>query len=508
MDTWKFYDITHRDHVICNPTSLQSIEEIVRLVELPDQPRVLDVACGKGEFLLRLAERYGGERGDGFRGVGVDISPYHIAELREAARKRVPAADLELLEMDGADYRPEPGTFDLASCIGASWVFGGHRNTLRALREAARPAGLVLVGEPFWRSEPDPAYLAWSGRRRDEFGSHVDNVDAGVDEGLVPLLAFVSEGTAWDRYETLQWRAAARWATAHPDDPDLPELLGRVDRSRHAYLTWGRDTLGWALYLFACPGPFGWELNRSSHRRHPAGGDSWRQHRLPQLPVHRSRCRRLRRRLGSQRRAAGHLLRQHVVQRRLATTDHVRHELAHRHVLLALAPVPAPREQDPDARALGRILERERRDGLEAVGHGRAVGHVVGRPPVEDLLDQDVLAVHAVVRRPDPAPRRGRQLVHAGRRRPASCGRMRGSVMNDQTMSRGAGWIDSKTYPASRSVTMTRRRSQLGGPRRPEVVDPAGHLAQVVVRLAYSASSRARRGRRPSRRCTRALNRA
>ena len=21
MDTWKFYDITHREHVVCNPTS-------------------------------------------------------------------------------------------------------------------------------------------------------------------------------------------------------------------------------------------------------------------------------------------------------------------------------------------------------------------------------------------------------------------------------------------------------------------------------------------------------
>ena len=36
---------------------------------------------------------------------------------------------------------------------------------------------------------------------------------------------------------------------------------------------------------------------------------------------------------------------------------------------------------------------------------------------------------------------------------------MAGSVMNDQTMSRGAGCTNSKTYPASRSVTTTRLRS-------------------------------------------------
>ena len=89
--------------------------------------------------------------------------------------------------------------------------------------------------------------------RRDQFGTHEENVDTGVDEGLVPLLALISNGDEWDRYETLQWRAAARHAASHRDDPDIPELLERVERNRHEYLAWGRDTLGWALYLFARP---------------------------------------------------------------------------------------------------------------------------------------------------------------------------------------------------------------------------------------------------------------
>jgi len=254
MDTWKFYDITHRDHVVCNPTSVAKLDELIGLLDPPAGPRVLDIACGKGEVLLRLAERYGsGPGGGGFQGVGVDISPFHIAELRAAAAQRIPDADLELLEMGGADYRAEPGSFDLAVCLGASWIFGGHAGTLRALRDTTRPGGQVLVGEPFWRTEPDPAYLASSGLRREEFGTHAGNVVAGVAEGLVPLLALVSNGDEWDRYEALQWRAAGRYAAAHPDDPDVPELLARVERSRHEYLTWGRETLGWALYLFARP---------------------------------------------------------------------------------------------------------------------------------------------------------------------------------------------------------------------------------------------------------------
>lgn len=253
MDPWKFYDITHRDHVVCNPTSLGKLAELIGLLDLPAGPRVLDIACGKGAFLLGLAERYGGPQGSGFRGVAVDQSPYCVAELRAAASERVPQADLTILEQDAAAFQPEPGSFDLACCLGASWIYHGMRGTVTALSEAARPGGQVLVGEPYWISPPEDAYLASAGLAREEFGTHTANVEAGVEAGLVPLLALTSNLDEWDRYETLQWRAAARYAVVHPDDPDVPELLARVSRSRHEYLTWGRDTLGWGLYLFGRP---------------------------------------------------------------------------------------------------------------------------------------------------------------------------------------------------------------------------------------------------------------
>ncbi|MFX1475112.1 MAG: class I SAM-dependent methyltransferase, partial [Promethearchaeota archaeon] len=58
---------------------------------------------------------------------------------------------------------------------------------------------------------------------------------------------------AWDHYEPQQWLAVDEYLRAHPDDPDNPELIERSQRSKENYIRWGRETLGWAIYLFRNP---------------------------------------------------------------------------------------------------------------------------------------------------------------------------------------------------------------------------------------------------------------
>ncbi len=76
MDMWKYYDITHRKHIICNPTSEAKLSELMDLVLLDRGRQVVDVACGKGEFLIQIAEKYR------VRGLGIDRSPYYLEEAR------------------------------------------------------------------------------------------------------------------------------------------------------------------------------------------------------------------------------------------------------------------------------------------------------------------------------------------------------------------------------------------------------------------------------------------
>jgi len=248
MDKWKFYDITHKRHVLCNPMSLGKLDRLIRLIELPPEAKVIEIAMGKGEFILRLAESYG------VSGIGIDISPHCIADAEGKRSARTPGARLTFKEMDGAKFTPEAAeSYDLAACIGASWIYGGHKQTLEALSRMAAPDGWVVVGEPFWLQEAPAPYLEAIGVNADAFGTHADNVATAEGLGLQLVHALAGNTDDWDQYEGLKWHAVDAYARSHSDDPDLPEVVRRVAEEKTAYLNWGRDTLGWAIYLFRRP---------------------------------------------------------------------------------------------------------------------------------------------------------------------------------------------------------------------------------------------------------------
>ena len=243
MDIWKYYSITHREHVVLNPTSEDNLTRLIELLRLERGARVADFGSGKGEFLIRLAETYD------VVGLGVDISPYFIEDARQRQARRMPQAHLNFVRADGASAEVEPQTLHMASCIGASWIFGGYQQTLQSLTRMVVSEGWVIIGEPYLRRDPSPDYLKASDDA-DGVGTHLQNAEAGERFGLNFVLALVSDERDFDLYDGLQWYAADQYACTHPDDPDLPELMERIAKTKSTFLRWGRDTIGWAIYMF------------------------------------------------------------------------------------------------------------------------------------------------------------------------------------------------------------------------------------------------------------------
>jgi SAM-dependent methyltransferase len=247
---WKFLDISHREHIIFNPISLEKIHQLCDLLRLPPHSRVLDIGAGTGEFLIQLAERYR------ISGIGVDISSLAVAAAERKRQERAPDADLVFIEMDGNQYLTDfKEPCDVVICLGASNIFQGYQGTLEALKKVVLPKGWIIIGTAYLAHElPQEGQQAIDKGRIGTIKTHFENVAAAAAIGLHLVYSVVGNQDDWDRYEGLQWYATDQYALTHPDDPDLPDLLRAIQQSKESYLKWRRDTLGWAVYAFRKPG--------------------------------------------------------------------------------------------------------------------------------------------------------------------------------------------------------------------------------------------------------------
>jgi SAM-dependent methyltransferase len=243
MDRARFSRIAHGDLAWAAPVDRAAVDQAMAALGTSPDDHAFDVGCGRGAFLLGLAEH------SGCRGTGIDID----AESIRAARSRVDTLGLgdrvRFEVCDAADFGRD-ARFDLAVCIGSSHACGGFGPALDYLVERTGDSTRLLVGEGFWRKDPDPDYLAHIGAQADEMGSHWDNVETARARSLVPLWSLVSSDTAWDRYEGLYRLNMARHLARNPDDPEHDAFRRHSERWYTSYLRWGRETMGFALYLF------------------------------------------------------------------------------------------------------------------------------------------------------------------------------------------------------------------------------------------------------------------
>lgn len=247
MDDAQVSELAHTDLRILNPISSRVLDETIGTLDLMAGAAALDIGCGKGELLLRLAERHG------TRGLGIDLSANYIAAARDAVIARGPHPAPEFEAGDVRHRQLQAGAYALAACIGASHASGaGTRGALSALKTLVRPGGQILLGEGFWERNPSPAFLSALGAERDELADYGGTIRMGLELGLTPLYARVASQDDWDRYEWSLVDTVERYvAGANPAAPGVGALREYADRIRTRMLMPdGRGTLGFGLFVF------------------------------------------------------------------------------------------------------------------------------------------------------------------------------------------------------------------------------------------------------------------
>ena len=239
----RYHEISEAYHRILNPFTDEKLMTLGEACRLQSGQRQLDLACGKGEMLCRWAQRFG------IWGIGVDISHIFLAAARERAQELGVGDQVKFEQGDASHPRIEALRYDIVSCIGATWIGGGLAGTVDLMRPMVQDDGLLLIGEPYWLSEPPPDVCAGLQVRSDVFASLLGTADRLAAAGVELIEMVLADQDSWDRYVAAQWLTVSYWLLARPNDPEAPGLRRFLEDGRRSYLAYSRNYLGWGVFV-------------------------------------------------------------------------------------------------------------------------------------------------------------------------------------------------------------------------------------------------------------------
>ncbi len=237
MDFFDLVNISERFMQIVNPSTPEKILKVGEMAGLSKGKRVIDFGCGFGEALALWGERYG------IGGIGIDLREYAC----ERARSRLAAFGdrFEIVCTNAAEYQFQQHAFDVATCIGATFIWGGFRETVRAMKSAIREGGRLVIGESYWLSSHVPPEFA----RSEGFPTEVHILHMARAEGFDIERIVRSTREEWDRYESDNWYGLLRWIDENPGHPERQAVVDYLHRNQEEYFQYMREFVGWAMYL-------------------------------------------------------------------------------------------------------------------------------------------------------------------------------------------------------------------------------------------------------------------
>jgi 2-polyprenyl-3-methyl-5-hydroxy-6-metoxy-1,4-benzoquinol methylase len=145
------YEKFPRFHAVMAEDSGQSVLSSLESHVLPLIPgltdrlaagiRVLDVGCGSGRIMNRLAELYPDSRF-----TGIDLSPEAIAKARaEASQKGLRNVEFIVRDLTRFDATAEPGEYDLVTTFDAVHDQARPLDVLKGIHRALKPDGWYLM---------------------------------------------------------------------------------------------------------------------------------------------------------------------------------------------------------------------------------------------------------------------------------------------------------------------------------------------------------------------------
>ncbi len=242
MDFFDLVNISERYIELINPSTPEKIIEFGKYLRLSEGSRVIDFGCGYAEPLVLWAEKFG------ISAIGIDVREQVCDRARRKVSGKGLSERIEIVCGKGADYRFDEFSFDAATCIGASFVWGGYKPTLQAMKRAIRPGGRLGIGEPYWRKSAVPPRYAG---QESAIHTELELLHISRGEGFDFEYVVRADTDDWDRYEAGNWHGLIRWLEDNPEHPERTDVIKHLHKNQDEYLGVRRECMSWAMYVLA-----------------------------------------------------------------------------------------------------------------------------------------------------------------------------------------------------------------------------------------------------------------
>jgi len=222
-----------------NPVTDAALVAAGEAAGLDEDTAVIDFGCGNATALILFAGVFGASC------TGIEARPDACHTARTTAAEAGSGERITIICTNAREYCP-PTPADLAVALGASQIWGSVPEAVAALAAATGNSGRILFGERYWKTTVVPPEFA---REWPEIQSEYEILTAARSEGYDLAWVWHAPVEEWDRYESGIWLNCLEWAQDHPDDPRSADILDYLRTIQEEYLAFGREHIGWGLYL-------------------------------------------------------------------------------------------------------------------------------------------------------------------------------------------------------------------------------------------------------------------